>query len=169
MYRDVPRCTVLFTRWHVTPGQNAPLWSRSAFNFRESFCLFLTAQRHLHAKPAFALIELNILCNWESKRPDNDLRKSDFGQKCQPHPLKQTCHDKHSAYYYDQHNHNRFFVRHNYPTLWVQTEKRSKHDAWKKHTKWKDTYINAITVLSLTTGQSHFQSRTVVAAETVKT
>ena len=88
--------------------QNARLWSRSAFNFRESFCLFLTAQQHLHAKPAFALIELNVLSNWESKRRDNDLRKSDFGQSCQPHALKQTCHDKTSVYYYNQHNHNRF-------------------------------------------------------------
>jgi len=93
---------------HVTPGQNAPLWSRSAFNFRESCCLFLTAQRHLHAEPAFALFEVNILSNWESKRRDNDLRKSDFGQSCQPHALKQTYHDKTSAYYYNQHSHNRF-------------------------------------------------------------
>jgi len=60
------------------------------------------------------------------------------------------------------------FVRHNYPTLWVQTENRNKHDAWKNHTKWKYTYINAITKLSLTTAKSHSQSRMVVAAETVK-
>ena len=82
-----------------------------------TFCLFLMAQPHLHAKPAFVLIELNILSNWESKRRDNDLRRSDFGQSCQPHALKQTCHDKPSAYYYNQHIYDRFFVRHNYPTL----------------------------------------------------